>query len=113
MEGIYRTALAIAVPLWRGIPADYKAKYALNIWSQFENNLRSAAYTTSLKKFVDTVAARLAVVVHDRDVQSLNAALASTEERALLKILREETTYIVLLVRAENDLRREKYKAGQ
>jgi len=38
--------------LWRSITEDYKCQYPREIWEHFENVLRSASYTDSLKIFL-------------------------------------------------------------
>lgn len=111
LEPIHELARAIAGPMWRGIPREYKTKYALNIWAQFENNLRSAAYTTNLRRFVDTVCARLQISILDRDVAAFNAAVQSGRDKELLRVFRAEPVFITLLVREDNDQRREQQKA--
>ncbi|WP_414647349.1 hypothetical protein, partial [Chthonomonas sp.] len=32
-------------PIWRGVPPAYKKKYSRTIWEQFENQIRSSAYS--------------------------------------------------------------------
>jgi len=104
-------AASLLTPIWRGIPADYKAKYARNIWQQFEDNIRSAAYTSSLSRFVNSICSRLQVKIAAGDVEMVNAALASGRDRELLRLMRDEATTVVLMVRLENDKRREEWEA--
>jgi hypothetical protein len=93
-------------PAWRGIPDAYKSKYRRSIWQQFEDNLKSAAYTTSLGKFTDALARKMGVVFLADDVASVTRFLAR-DPRSTLKLLREETTRLVLMTRLKNDERRE------
>lgn len=106
----YHTALKLLIPLWRGIPGDYKQKYARNIWQQFEDNLRAAAYTAKLSKFVNSVCSRIQIEIAAKDVSAVNEALNATDERTILRQLREEATVLVLMVRLENDKRKEEWK---
>lgn len=106
----YHTALKLLIPLWRGVPGDYKQKYARNIWQQFEDNLRAAAYTSSLSKFVNSVCLRLQIQIANRDVAAINEALATADERALLRQLRDEAATLVLMVRLENDKRKAEWE---
>jgi hypothetical protein len=99
-------------PCWRGMPDAYKAKYARNIWAQFEDNIRSAAYTSSLARFFQTLSLKLDIEIRAEDVRSVNLALAS-DERTLLRALRDETTAMVLLVRLRNEERKQEYKDRQ
>lgn len=101
----------LLMALWRGIPADYKRRYAINIWQQFEDNIRAAAYTSSLAKFMNTICARLQVRIGGDDVETVTRVLADGQDRAILRALRDESTAAVLDVRAENDLRRAEWRA--
>ncbi len=113
MEPQYQRAMQILGPMWRGIPSEYKTKYALNIWAQFENHVRSAAYTTSLAKFVSAICSKLQVSIPDRDLATFNAALQEGGDSAMLRLFRDEATFAVLLVREQNDERRAKWKERQ
>ncbi len=96
-------------PLWRGIPDGYKHRYARQIWQQFEDNIRSSAYTSDLAKFVDKLCARLGIQVGSREVESVRAFLDSADPRSTLAALRSETTVLALLVRVRNDERKKEY----
>lgn len=106
----YHTALRLLVPLWNGIPGDYKQRYARNIWQQFEDNIRAAAYTAKLSKFVNSICLRLRIEITGRDVTAVNAVLASADERDILRQLREEATVLMLMVRMENEKQRAERK---
>jgi hypothetical protein len=95
-------------PCWRGIAESYKVKYARSIWQQFEDNIRSAAYTSSLARFYDALVKRLGIEMRKDDVAPVARLLASGNDRAVLKALRDETTMLVLMVRVKNDERKEK-----
>ncbi len=113
MEPQYERAKHILGPIWRGIPSEYKVKYALNIWTQFEHQVRSAAHTTNVTKFISIICAKLQAVISDRDLFSFLAAVGAGDDREILRVLRDESTYVVLLVRTENEERREAWKARQ
>lgn len=100
-------------PIWRGVDSAYKVRYARNIWQQFEDNIRSAAYTSRLAPFYDALCRRLNVRVRADEAERVNAIIASGEDRAVLKALRDETTYLVLLVRLKNEERKADYAAEQ
>ena len=91
--------------LWRGVPADYKSKYRMTIWTQFENQVRSAAYTSNLGKFVNSLCSKLQINLGYSDAERARAEaiLNSNRDRALLRLLREETTLLVLMVRVRRD----------
>jgi len=47
------------------------------------------------------------------DVETANDALREGDDRAMLKLMREETTLLVLMVRLRNQERREEWEARQ
>ena len=100
----------LLTPLWSGIDTEYKRKYSYSIWQQFEDNIRSAAYTGLLSTFLSKITQRLGIVIESKYVQSVNAVIQSGEDKAILKSLRDETTMLVLLVRLANEERREELK---
>lgn len=100
----------LLTPLWRGIDPDYKRKYARGIWQQWEDNLRSAAYTAKLSMFLSKITTRLAIDIHKDDTESVAGVIQSGDDKAVLKMLRDETTLLVLLVRVANEERKEKAK---
>lgn len=104
----YHTALTLLIPLWRGVPGDYKRKYARNIWQQFEDNIRAAAYTAKISKFVNSICSRMQIDIRAADVEAVNSALtiSRVDERVLLRQLRDEATTLVLMVRLENEKRK-------
>lgn len=109
----YHTALRLLIPLWRGLDADYKSRYSRTIWTQFEDNIRSAAYTSNLSNFYSRFCARLTVAVETALTPELHSALAvgGAEERRVLRQLRDEAATLALMVRLDNERRREQYQA--
>lgn len=99
-------ATALLTPMWRGTPAAYKSRYRAKIWQQFEDNIRSAAYTATLSRFASNLSSRLGVRIAIEDVATVNSVLQSGQDRALLKLLRDEATTCVLLVRLMNEERK-------
>lgn len=109
----YHIVLKLLIPLWRGISAAYKRKYARNIWQQFEDNIRSAAYTASLSKFVNSICSRMSIAVAGEDLPAINEVLNAGQDREILRQLRYEATTLVLMVRLENDKRKKEWDARQ
>jgi hypothetical protein len=95
-------------PLWQGIPAEYKSRYSYSIWRQFEDNIRSAAYTSRLSLFLSRITERLGIQIADRYADAVRSVIESGEDRDVLRALREDTTLLVLMVRVENEERLEK-----
>jgi len=87
--------------IWRGTPADYKSRYRMTIWTQFENQVRSAAYTNNLAKFINQLCLKLNADVGRTagDRAEVELIANSGKDREILKLLRDETTLIVLMVR--------------
>lgn len=98
--------------IWRGIPNDYKSRYRMSIWKQFEDQIRSAAYTSNLGKFVNSLCSKLGAELgrnaddRDRAMAFINGA----DDRTVLKLLRDETTLLVLMVRVTNQERKDEYE---
>lgn len=103
-------------PIWRGMPDGYKKKYARTIWAQFEDQVRSSAYTSSLPRLVENISRRLDVAWATADDAASVAAfvqLPASESRKILSSIRSEATAIVLLVRLKNEGRKAEYRAKQ
>jgi len=118
METTQEMAGTLLKIIWRGIPADYKSRYRMTIWEQFENEIRAAAYTSSLARFVNSICSRLRAEIGRTPEERAVAEtiLRGADDRAMLKMFREETTLLVLRVRVENEQERqewiEKHKEG-
>lgn len=101
--------------IWRGIPSDYKSRYRMTIWEQFENEIRSAAYTGSLAKFINSICSHLRADIGKTEAERAIAEeiLRTADDRVMLKLLREETTLLVLMVRVDNEEKRAEWEAKQ
>lgn len=99
--------------IWRGVPADYKSKYRMTIWDQYENEIRSAAYTSDLGKFVSRLCSRLNASIGKTEAErgAANELLQSLDNKVTLKLLREQTTLLVLMVRVDNQEKQDEWKA--
>ena len=100
----------LLTPLWRGIDAGYKQKYSLTIWQQFEENIKSSAYTSDAAKFLSGITQRMGVTIYSEHLDDVTGIINAGEDRALLKMMRDDTTLLVLLVRVANEERREDLK---
>ena len=103
----YQSAMNLLIPIWRGIPPAYKQKYARNIWEQFENQIKSAAYTNTASIFLSKLCQKLDVTIRKEDVAGINQTINGCDQTALLKQLRKETILLVLMVREDNDIRKQ------
>jgi hypothetical protein len=113
MDREYEQAAELLEIIWRGISADYKSRYRMSIWQQFENNIRSAAYTSNLGKFLNSFCLKLSANIgrNSEDRARADAILQELDAKAMLKLLREETTLLVLMVCVANQERREAWEA--
>jgi hypothetical protein len=101
----------LLTPLWLGVPVEYKAKYSYSIWEQFEDNIRSAAYTSRLSEFLSNITRRLGITVPANHIRSVNEIVLSGGDKRVLKLLRSDATVLVLMTRVANDERREELRA--
>ena len=113
MDKDHEQAAELLEIIWRGIPADYKSRYRRNIWQQFEDNIRSAAYTSNLGKFLTSFCLKLCADIgrNSDDRIRADAILQEADAKDMLRLLREETTLLVLMVRVANQERREAWEA--
>lgn len=107
----YHTALRMLIPLWRGLETAYKQRYARNIWEQYESNIKAAAYTSKMSKFYNSICGRLEIVLTSGDLPDVLAGITAQDERLLLRQLRDETATLVLMVRLENERRKDAWKS--
>jgi len=107
------TAESLLIPLWRGIATAYKVKYARTIWDQFANAIKNAASTSDVGRFLDLFCQRMQCSLQSEDLRGIADFMQQVDGRKLLKSLREETTYLVLMVRVANEARKEEWKQQQ
>lgn len=99
--------------IWQGIGSEYKSRYRRTIWQQFEDTMRASAYTNNLGRFVNSACLKLGVVIQSKHTTRAEEILNSGNDKKLLKLFREETTLIVLMVRVRNQERRDTYEEEQ
>lgn len=90
-------------PLWDCLSVEYKERYKKNIWEQFENGIRSAAYTAKLSIFLENIKKKLPIQLKSKYHQDIFETFNTTESQKILRRLREETTLLVMLVRINNE----------
>jgi hypothetical protein len=96
--------------LWRSITEDYKTQYPREIWEHFENALRSASYTDSLKVFLTNFQRRIPIDIQAQYNNAILSVVEAGEDETVLNWLRAETTYLTMLVRLRNQDRKESIK---
>jgi hypothetical protein len=105
-------AAILLTSIWQGIPTEYKSRYRMTIWTQFENQVQSSAYTNNLAKFINSLCSKLnAEAGKDKIYRAIIEQIANSgNDRAILKLMREETTLLVLMVRVANQEKREEWE---
>jgi hypothetical protein len=96
--------------LWRSISEDYKMKYPRDIWDHFENAMKSASYTSSLKSFLTLFQRRFPLDLQEQYTKGIKSILESGRDEEILGWLRDESTYMVMIVRIRNQERKEAFK---
>ena len=100
-------------PLWRSITDEYKDRYKREIWEHFENALRSAAYTARLSTFLSNFSKRIPSELKVEGMKEIRTVIESGLDNDVLTWLREETTYLVMIVRLKNQNRKDLFKESQ
>lgn len=108
MTRIHDLAVSLLASIWIGMPQEYKKKYSFSIWTQFENQVRSAAYTTTLSHFLSRICSRLGVELREQNLETVRDVICCGEDRALLRALRDESALLVTMVRLANEERKQK-----
>lgn len=93
--------------LWRSITEDYKEKYFKDVWNHFENAVKAASYTEKLTKFVEMFKRRIPCELQAKYTKDILSIVQSGKDYEVLTWLREETTYLIMLVRLRNQERKE------
>lgn len=96
--------------LWRSITENYKEKYFHEVWEHFENALKSASYTGSLKGFLNNIKTRIPLEIQAQFQKDILSIVDSGEDDQVLDWLRTETTYLIMVCRVRNQERKENYQ---
>ena len=94
-------------PLWRCVSDDYKKRYARDVWDHFENAVRSASYTGNLRTYLSNFQARIPVDLQAQYLKSIVSVVESGADDDILDWLRDDTTYLCMIVRLLNQDRKE------
>jgi len=87
----------------------------LKYWGILTDNVRSAAYTNSLSRFVNSLCSKMQVPVlgtnkaQRSQIETLLNSLSPAEERQLLRLFRDEATTLVLQVRVWSEERKARW----
>lgn len=111
-EHLKEAAIVTMVEVWSCIDWErVDSKRAYGIWDEFTSKVKAAAMTTNrYETFVEKLCKKMDVrSVRHRSISDISAQ--SEEFKAgVLKIIREETTLLVLEVRLNNEIRKEMNK---
>lgn len=97
-------------PLFRCLSDTYKEKYKRDIWNQFENNIRSAAYTSKLRVFYQNIVSSMPIDVQQQYQAKIRTIIESGQDKTVLNWLRDECAYMVLIARQKNERRKDAFK---
>jgi len=98
-------------PLWRCVNDEYKDRYKREIWEHFENAVRSAAYTGKLRTYLTNFKNRIPVDLEAQYAKKMQAIIDSGNDYEILNWLRDDTTYMVMIVRLMNQDRKELFNS--
>jgi len=102
-----RVAELLLWPLWRSVTDDYKSRYKRDVWEHFENAVRSAAYTGKLRTYLTNFQGRIPCDIQAQYMRDILSIVESGCDEDILNWLRDETTYLIMLVRIRNQERKE------
>lgn len=104
--------------VWTEIDSEYKARYRMDIWTQFESRVASVAQqTTNLTQFLSRLCGKFAVATPGGG-EAERAMLARilrgefADPDAVLQVIREYPQVCVLQVHIFNDERKQEYVAN-
>ena len=109
-EQLRQQAAQMVLILHRSINWDIWGSKRLRYWGILQDTITSKAYTNSLARWLNGVCQAFDIHTpgwNAEDRQYLEVVLNSGQDRALLKLLREETQLIVLMVRVVQQEARE------
>jgi hypothetical protein len=96
----------LLTPIWRCIDSDYKRKYSMTIWSQFEAAIKACARERSMPLVLEKLCKKLPVEINGESAAAIAAVATSDDSAKMLRIMRTETTLLVVMVRLENEARK-------
>lgn len=108
-EMIQQMCVDLAWAIWRSMDTQYKRRYALKVWDQFQERLAGEAMTTTrLGQYINSVCSKLGVgqLGSKDDAGRIDEILNAGADRAVLRMMRDETALIVVKVRLLNEERK-------
>ena len=96
----------LLTPIWRSIDSDYKRKYSMTIWSQFEGAIKACARERAMPLVLEKLCKKLPVEISTEHAEAIAAVVTSPDGAALLKLMRTEAALLVVMVRLENEARK-------
>lgn len=88
----------------------------LKYWDVFQENVAASACTDNLARWLNTLCNRISVLTpgrNEKDRDRLEQILNGGNDRALLKLLREETQLLVLMVRVNQQVKKDARAAAE
>jgi hypothetical protein len=108
-EKLREQARDLVLAVWRAMDWDkVPPSRRMSIYDELASKVRSAALTSDLGRFLAALCDKLGVRVPGDDARVL-AIMREADGQALLQVLRDETTLIILMLREVQEARREAY----
>lgn len=104
-------AVDIAADVYRSV-RNAPALDSTDHWERFANRIRSAAYAQTGARFLEQIARRFGVTHTPGDGIRRLLALPRAEQRKVLRLVREESNAISVLVRDRRDTERKTRNAA-
>ena len=95
--------------IWRCADSKLKNRYGMHSWSIFSSFVYSSACKPSLPEFLDQLNRLLPMEWYPENYKAALAFIASYKDADVLKIIRSQNAYLILIVRAKNTEAKEAY----
>lgn len=91
---------------WDGVSASRR----MNIYNELASKIKSAALTDTLERFLEGLCRKMGVkTIYNENVLNI---INNADTKALLKLYREETQIIVLMLRTTQEIKKQKKELG-
>jgi len=107
LDEVRRDALDLIEALWDSVSwKRFPGRLRLRVYSVFQDWIQDAAYTSSLHKFIANFVENAdAEALPGYAAERLNQILSGKRDREILRVLREETPALIVMLRARRGVR--------
>jgi hypothetical protein len=101
----------IVLAIWNCIDWDgVGASRRMNIYNELASKIRSAALTDTLEHFFENLCRKMGVKSVSNE--SILQTITKADARSLLRLYREETQIIILMLRTHQEIKKQKRELG-